>query len=164
MNGVILDSTITCPHCGHAETETMPTDACQFFYECKSCGNLLKPKQEDCCVFCSYGSVKCPPIQQHTSCCTGKDKKHPTKRYGLSNVLIDHQPSRSEEESTSAGRAFPENTDGCVGNACSSLPNILISLYRAIDWFFSVHSQAPAWKSSGESPVWRIQEARVYKT
>ena len=69
MNDVILDSTLTCPHCGHAETETMPTDACLFFYECKSCGTLLKPNPGDCCVFCSYGSVKCPPIQQQKSCC-----------------------------------------------------------------------------------------------
>ena len=42
----------------------MPTDACQFFYECKGCGVLLKPKTGDCCVFCSYGSVPCPPIHQ----------------------------------------------------------------------------------------------------
>jgi hypothetical protein len=27
-----LRSTITCPECGHVETETMPTDACQWFY------------------------------------------------------------------------------------------------------------------------------------
>ena len=46
-------STITCPTCGHRETEAMPTDACQFFYECKSCGVLLKPKAGDCCVFCT---------------------------------------------------------------------------------------------------------------
>ena len=38
-----LQSTITCPECGHTETETMPTDACQFFYDCKGCGELLKP-------------------------------------------------------------------------------------------------------------------------
>jgi uncharacterized Zn finger protein len=44
MNDVIVSSTITCPHCGQAEKETMPTNACQFFYECKSCGTLLKPK------------------------------------------------------------------------------------------------------------------------
>ena len=69
MKDVILESTITCPYCGHAETETMPTDACQFFYDCKGCGALLKPNPGDCCVFCSYGSVKCPPIQQHKSCC-----------------------------------------------------------------------------------------------
>lgn len=68
MNDVILESIIVCPHCGHAETETMPTDACQFFYDCKGCGAVLKPNPGDCCVFCSYGSVKCPPIQQHKSC------------------------------------------------------------------------------------------------
>jgi hypothetical protein len=59
-----LRSTITCPHCGHRETETMPTDACQFFYDCKGCGALLRPKPGDCCVFCSYGDIPCPPIQQ----------------------------------------------------------------------------------------------------
>lgn len=67
---IIPDSTITCPECGHKETETMPTDACQWFYECKNCGTLLKPTKGDCCVFCSYGSTPCPPIQQgENSCC-----------------------------------------------------------------------------------------------
>jgi len=47
---VILESEITCPECGHRETETMPTDACQWFYDCKACGALLKPKKGDCCV------------------------------------------------------------------------------------------------------------------
>ncbi len=59
----ILQSSITCPHCGHIELETMPTDACQWFYVCKACDVLLKPKAGDCCVFCSYGDVPCPPIQ-----------------------------------------------------------------------------------------------------
>jgi hypothetical protein len=31
-------STITCPMCGTAKAETMPTDACLFFYECTGCG------------------------------------------------------------------------------------------------------------------------------
>ena len=60
---MIEDSTITCPHCRHRATERMPTDACQFFYDCKGCGERLKPKTGDCCVFCSYGSVPCPSIQ-----------------------------------------------------------------------------------------------------
>jgi hypothetical protein len=60
---MLLQSTITCPHCDTAKAETMPTDACQFFYECTGCGTKLKPKAGDCCVFCSYGSVPCPPIQ-----------------------------------------------------------------------------------------------------
>jgi rubredoxin len=58
-----LTSTIHCPECGFAKAEVMPTNACQFFYTCTNCGVLLKPKAGDCCVFCSYGSVKCPPMQ-----------------------------------------------------------------------------------------------------
>jgi hypothetical protein len=66
-----LQSTLTCPECGHQASEQMPTDACQFFYDCKGCGVRLKPKPADCCVFCSYGSVPCPPIQQagKSACC-----------------------------------------------------------------------------------------------
>lgn len=58
-----LRSEITCPHCGHRNVEEMPTDACRFFYDCEACHMLLRPKAGDCCVFCSYGSVPCPPIQ-----------------------------------------------------------------------------------------------------
>ncbi len=67
LTGVLmlkLQSTLTCPLCGHKKLETMPTDACQWFYECEQCHEILKPKPGDCCVFCSYGDVKCPPIQQ----------------------------------------------------------------------------------------------------
>jgi hypothetical protein len=45
-------------------------DACQFFFDCPSCGALLSPKMGDCCIYCSYGDVKCPPIQQGNSCCS----------------------------------------------------------------------------------------------
>ncbi|SEA08641.1 GDCCVxC domain-containing (seleno)protein [Microbulbifer marinus] len=69
MAELILQSTITCPDCGHKKTETMPTDACLYFYECEACHALLKPKAGDCCVFCSFGTVPCPPIQQGTGCC-----------------------------------------------------------------------------------------------
>lgn len=41
----------------------MPTDACQYFYECKACKALLRPNPGDCCVFCSFGDRPCPPIQ-----------------------------------------------------------------------------------------------------
>lgn len=59
----VLESEITCPECGLRRKESMPVDACQFFYECTGCGAVLRPKAGDCCVFCSYGSVKCPPVQ-----------------------------------------------------------------------------------------------------
>jgi len=66
---VELKSTLTCPNCGYSKDEIMPTDACQFFYECEKCKTVLRPKQGDCCVYCSYGTVKCPPIQAGDKCC-----------------------------------------------------------------------------------------------
>lgn len=66
---VQVRSTITCPHCGFAKEETMPSDACQFFYECTNCHIVLRPKEGDCCVYCSYGTIPCPPIQLGNVCC-----------------------------------------------------------------------------------------------
>lgn len=62
-------SVITCPECGREKTESMPTEACVYFYECETCGALLKPKKGDCCVFCSYGTIPCPPVQEARACC-----------------------------------------------------------------------------------------------
>lgn len=64
MTSVVLESTLTCPACSHVKVEVMPTDFCQWFYECEQCHTVLKPKSGDCCVFCSYGTVPCPPIQE----------------------------------------------------------------------------------------------------
>jgi hypothetical protein len=65
----ILESTITCPGCGFRQTEAMPLDSCQYFYECLACHALLTPKPGDCCVFCSYGTRKCPSKQDGTGGC-----------------------------------------------------------------------------------------------
>lgn len=66
---VSLYSNITCPHCGHQKKETMPTNACVYRYDCEKCLSVLKPIPGDCCVYCSYGSVPCPPIQLSGQCC-----------------------------------------------------------------------------------------------
>ncbi|SNZ01410.1 hypothetical protein SAMN06265377_3248 [Flagellimonas pacifica] len=47
----------------------MPTETCQFFYECNNCKRVIRPKEGDCCVFCSYGTVACPSIQESSGCC-----------------------------------------------------------------------------------------------
>ena len=60
---VVTKAGITCPNCGFTKEEEMPTDSCQFFYECAQCGTVLKPKDGDCCVFCSYADRQCPPMQ-----------------------------------------------------------------------------------------------------
>ena len=73
-----LKSEITCPTCGHKRIEMMPTDACWFFYDCHGCGVKLRPNAGDCCVFCSFGTIPCPPIQETradgtgTTCCGGR--------------------------------------------------------------------------------------------
>ena len=59
-----LESTMTCPHCAKQQIELMPEDACQIVYRCSGCGEILRPNPGDCCVFCSYGSLPCPPIQR----------------------------------------------------------------------------------------------------
>lgn len=69
MSDIQRESILTCPHCGFAKAEVMPKDACLFFYECGGCGAVLRPQPGDCCVFCSYGTVKCPPIQQQKCGC-----------------------------------------------------------------------------------------------
>jgi hypothetical protein len=61
---MILTSTLTCPECGGVSVEAMPTNACQYFYDCSHCGEVLRPLKGDCCVYCSYGTVPCPPIQE----------------------------------------------------------------------------------------------------
>ncbi len=69
---IIFKSVITCPECGHQKEEQMPTDTCQYFYICENCKKVLKPINNDCCVFCSYGTVPCPPIQENKAsrdCC-----------------------------------------------------------------------------------------------
>lgn len=58
-----LESTITCPECGFQKRETMPMNSCQVFYQCRCCQATLRPKRGDCCVFCSFGSTQCPPVQ-----------------------------------------------------------------------------------------------------
>lgn len=66
---IILQSEITCPECGYKKTETMPVDSCLIYYKCENCNAMMHPKEGDCCVFCSYGSVPCPPVQQYKNCC-----------------------------------------------------------------------------------------------
>ena len=59
----VTEATIRCPHCGAETQDIMPTDSCVWVWECPACRALVKPKQGDCCVFCSYGTIPCPPRQ-----------------------------------------------------------------------------------------------------
>ena len=62
MKIVKKNCVVTCPYCGYKKEEEMPLDACRYFYTCTNCGNVIKPKEGDCCVFCSYGNFPCLAI------------------------------------------------------------------------------------------------------
>jgi hypothetical protein len=64
-----LECTLTCPACGFRSSETMPVEECRFFHACAQCQAVMRPKPGDCCVFCSYGSLPCPPKQDGGACC-----------------------------------------------------------------------------------------------
>ena len=64
-NNKQIKSVITCPKCGFKKLEPVPTDFCLIAYTCTKCRKRITPKKGDCCVFCSYGTVKCPTSDSH---------------------------------------------------------------------------------------------------
>ncbi|MEK7185893.1 MAG: GDCCVxC domain-containing (seleno)protein [Patescibacteria group bacterium] len=64
MKPIKMKATLTCPHCNKNQIVEMPTDVCKYFYICSHCGERIKAKSGDCCVFCSYADTKCPSKQQ----------------------------------------------------------------------------------------------------
>lgn len=44
MSTINLESELTCPNCGYTKQESMPTNACQFYFACINCKMLLRPR------------------------------------------------------------------------------------------------------------------------
>lgn len=57
---MVTTTVIRCPHCGNEANARIPDDACVIVYECQRCDAVLRPKEGDCCVFCSYSQDRCP--------------------------------------------------------------------------------------------------------
>ena len=51
----------------------MPEDACVIMRPCSGCGRMMRAQPGDCCVFCSYGSMPCPAVQQQRRGGGGRD-------------------------------------------------------------------------------------------
>jgi len=62
MTNIILESTITCPYCLHYEREIMPSDLCQYFYDCKIAWLCLSQNPEIAALF-----VPMAPLNVHLS-------------------------------------------------------------------------------------------------
>lgn len=54
-----MKSTLTCPRCGHKQSEEIPENVCLQFYICNNCKEKISSLEGDCCVFCSHGDRKC---------------------------------------------------------------------------------------------------------
>ncbi len=68
-------SIITCPHCSFQQEESMPANVGICLWECPQCQTVVKSKPSDCCIFCAYGTVPCPPVQMNApgNCCGGSE-------------------------------------------------------------------------------------------
>ncbi|WP_426661868.1 GDCCVxC domain-containing (seleno)protein [Rhodanobacter aciditrophus] len=64
QEAVAPSSVIGHPVCSFSRAEILPADACIHFHERASCKALLESWPGDCCVVCSYGSVKCPRVRR----------------------------------------------------------------------------------------------------
>jgi hypothetical protein len=61
---VILKTVVKCPVCKFQKEETMKVGTHVVFYTCEECEATIKPRQNECCVYCSYGTVPCPAAQE----------------------------------------------------------------------------------------------------
>ena len=60
---VSLWSILTCPECGCSKLEAIPRHTVKLSYTCGECDAVLEPASWECCVYCSYGSVRCVKVQ-----------------------------------------------------------------------------------------------------
>lgn len=68
---MFTEAVIACPFCGFKKNETMPAAYSEKEYTCAKCAKVLTPKEGECCVFCSYSNMICPPQQEKRDCCSG---------------------------------------------------------------------------------------------
>ena len=61
---IVFFSKISCPRCHARSLDQMPSNASVYFYHCLQCNTIFNPKPGDCCVYCSYGTMRCPPRQK----------------------------------------------------------------------------------------------------
>ncbi|MBL4593526.1 MAG: transposase [Flavobacteriales bacterium] len=67
MNDLVLEvlykNTLTCPECGSHQTVEMLSLESARIYECETCNEIIQSNEDECCVNCQYGEVKCPSQQ-----------------------------------------------------------------------------------------------------
>lgn len=60
---VLNKNKLTCPECASSQNVEMLESGYSYAYQCDNCSEIIEKKEESCCVYCSYGEVKCPSQQ-----------------------------------------------------------------------------------------------------
>lgn len=67
MNDLILEvlykNELTCPECGHKQRVEMTVGEDAHIYSCNACFETIQSNEDECCVYCQYGEVKCTTEQ-----------------------------------------------------------------------------------------------------
>lgn len=63
VSDVLNKNELTCPECGTKQKGEMLEAAYSYAYQCNGCSEIIEKKTDSCCVYCSYGEVKCPSEQ-----------------------------------------------------------------------------------------------------
>ena len=67
MNDIVLEilfsNKLTCPECGAQEKIEMDSEEKSRIYECDTCNEVIQSNDDECCICCQYGEVKCLPEQ-----------------------------------------------------------------------------------------------------
>ena len=123
----------------------MPSDACQYFYECTGCHTLLRPKPGDCCVFCSYGSVPCPPVQladgSPLSCQRSESRVTAEIRPGVQRPDWSIVTKPAARDALLAGRRTRASLQE---NWYHALPPLHDTLWRSVLTLFADQGRAPS--------------------
>ncbi len=64
MASELLDAIMTCPACGYQQMVTMEAFGQRMLWPCPACGSVLRPRPGEHCIYCSFASVPCPPVQR----------------------------------------------------------------------------------------------------
>jgi ubiquinone/menaquinone biosynthesis C-methylase UbiE len=59
MSGLFFDSVLTCPVCGQQQVCRLPYDKRLESFYCKGCECEITVPDDECCIFCAFGSHKC---------------------------------------------------------------------------------------------------------
>ena len=57
-------STLHCPYCRAGSHERMPMDRTLHEFQCLWCNRLVQQGPEEHCIYCAFGSRKCPQMQR----------------------------------------------------------------------------------------------------